>query len=90
MPTIPIAYVTKWTGPVRVYRDAPLSEFSPKHLRLAGGRLAGPTEWTDDKIVAEGRYLKQWRKRQEAAQRELSACNEALSQSVRFVDVDET
>lgn len=83
---VPIAYVTKWAGAIRVMRNAETSASNPKYLRLGGGRLAGPTAWTEDRATAVGRYQKALRKRMAAAQKELATCSAALAREPEFTE----
>lgn len=73
---VPVAYVTKWAGPIRVYCSH--TTYNDKYLRLGGGRLASPSEWTEDWVVAEGRYQKTLRRRVDEARKELAASEAAL------------
>lgn len=83
---VPVAYVTKWAGGIRVLRHHSTSDHNPSYLRLSAGRLAGPSEWTEDRDVAIGRYVKALRKRVASAQKELTACTAALTGEPEFIE----
>lgn len=73
---VKVAYVTKWTGPIRVYRG-----FSATR----SGALSGPgvfyvhsQDWTEDKAEAERRLRANRNKEIKAAERKLEAAAKAL------------
>jgi hypothetical protein len=78
--TVPVAYVTKWavTRGILVVKNATTAGDDGEYLR--NSRLfAGPTQWTEDREVASGR----WRKAMEKAR--VAAARKAAKLADRFV-----
>jgi hypothetical protein len=85
--TVPVAYVTKWatTAGILVLRDVELSDVAPGSLWHLHGHIR-PSDWTEDRVTAEGRWRQAMAKTADAAEKKAKRLRAAAALAPKYTE----